>query len=377
MRIRKGVFTGNCPPGVDLGDLISPQRTGKGTRFYLRSEVQFKQCFDKVCVFEVLGQHDALQGIFADLRDARVGVGSRKQGWKELFVVVEHSTCQETHNKSFRLDQVQASIRAGVPRVWPALLRDELVLFHRQAGAPERGCGFGGTWSGDLQQEQLPEPPRQKSGILIGEPQGCAKLIVVFAPTRWELEVHKEAQDEVEQLRRVLHRRVVVVGKALEEDGQEFEALRHGEARYALLDVEDVEVAYQRRLRVRFVLLQQCAHGQRDVSAEAVSVSGHRRVWGGRHAYCDLMRVLMCWHTEMTLFLTAACSEPSFKSSGARYVFSRSSSFLSEPASAMRISTLPTSASSLAAAACTSAMSGRASRAWMRSLEAVRVHGQR
>ena len=57
-----------------------------------------------------------------------------------------------------------------------------------------------------------------------------------------------------------------------------------------------------------------------------------------------------------TLFLTATCSEPSLRSSGARYIFSRSSSFFSELASAMRISTLPTRASSLASAACASAM---------------------
>jgi hypothetical protein len=57
-----------------------------------------------------------------------------------------------------------------------------------------------------------------------------------------------------------------------------------------------------------------------------------------------------------TLFLTATCSEPSFRSSGARYIFSRSSSFFSELASAMRISTLPTRASSLASAVCASAI---------------------
>lgn len=54
----------------------------------------------------------------------------------------------------------------------------------------------------------------------------------------------------------------------------------------------------------------------------------------------------------LTLFLTATCSEPSLSSSGARYTFSKSSSFFSESASAMRISTLPTRASSLASGDC-------------------------
>ena len=57
-----------------------------------------------------------------------------------------------------------------------------------------------------------------------------------------------------------------------------------------------------------------------------------------------------------TLFLTATCSEPSLRSSGARYNFSKSSSFFSELARAIRISTLPTRASSLASAVCASAM---------------------
>jgi hypothetical protein len=76
----------------------------------------------------------------------------------------------------------------------------------------------------------------------------------------------------------------------------------------------------------------------------------------GRYQRCSQQKDYSVKMQVPTLFLTATYSEPSLSSSGARYVLSKSSSFFSELARAIRISTLPTSASSFASAAWASAM---------------------
>jgi len=71
---------------------------------------------------------------------------------------------------------------------------------------------------------------------------------------------------------------------------------------------------------------------------------------------CGVMRLLICWHIEMTLLRTLRYSEPSFSSIGGRYVDSIVCNFDSESANAILSSTLSSKDSSLASGVALTAM---------------------
>ena len=77
----------------------------------------------------------------------------------------------------------------------------------------------------------------------------------------------QKAQDQVEKLRCVLWRLVVVARDSLHQNREELKSIGNGKARDTLLNVEDVEMTDQGHMAIFFKLLKQGGYWEFDLSA--------------------------------------------------------------------------------------------------------------